>query len=164
MNKNWPLHFFPRFCCACLEVDKQAHHHPRSKRIKHALTLFMLLCLTGRWFDVNELNQMIPYQLFPLLFYILRKVGAYIFLFKNELLLFFSLHPSIFRTNPWVWMRPEVFCSIQNCCNWGACWECIVWLSLFGISHFVHIICLVGSRTYVFLSIFHPKIYNTQQW
>ena len=109
MNKNWPLHFFPRFCCACLEVDKQAHHHPRSKRIKHALTLFMLLCLTGRWFDVNELNQMIPYQLFPLLFYILRKVGAYIFLFKNELLLFFSLHPSIFRTNPWVWMRPEVF-------------------------------------------------------
>ena len=151
---------FSRFCWACLEVDKQAHHHPRSKRIKHALTLFMLLCLTGRWFDVNELNQMIPYQLFPLLFYILRKVGAYIFLFKNELLLFSPFtHPYFAPTLEYEW-DPRFFAPSRI-----AAIEVLAENVLYGyhslaslISFISYVWCVVG---HTFFSAFFILKYTT---
>ena len=164
MNKNWPLHFFPVFVGL---VWKSINKHIIIPDQKGSSMHWHYLCFYAspegdlmwmnsiKWYHINfSLSCFISWE----------KLGHISSCLRMSYCFFFSLHPSIFRTNPWVWMRPEVFCSIQNCCNWGACWECIVWLSLFGISHFVHIICLVCSWTYVFLSIFHPKIYNTQQW
>ena len=122
---------------------------------------YLYFCLTGKWFEVNELNQMIPYQPFPLLFYFLRKVWAYIFLFKNELLPFFSLtHPYFAPTLEYEWdprfFAPSRIAAIEVLCARIYCVVITIWHLSFRSYH-----SMFGVVGHTFFSAFFILKYTT---